>query len=126
MRPYLKDPETIYARSFAIVRREARLDRFDPDMTRLATRVIHAWGMPDIADRIAGHQNRQTGYFPRQKIVRGGQFAAVRCNGRQAAKKYGLFLGKTIRAGIALYGRSSNRVIQEQRFGHSQADQLFQ
>jgi len=52
MRPYLKDPETIYARSFAIVRREARLDRFDPDMTRLATRVIHACGMPDIADRI--------------------------------------------------------------------------
>ncbi|MCY4241072.1 MAG: precorrin-8X methylmutase [Rhodobacter sp.] len=52
MRPYLKDPETIYARSFAIVRREARLDRFDPDMAQLATRVIHACGMPDIADRI--------------------------------------------------------------------------
>ncbi len=50
MLTYLKDPETIYADSFAIVRKEARLDRFDPGMTRLATRVIHACGMTDIAD----------------------------------------------------------------------------
>ena len=52
MRPYLKDPETIYAESFAIVRKEARLDRFDSDMARLATRMVHACGMPDVADRI--------------------------------------------------------------------------
>ena len=52
MRPYLKNPETIYAESFAIVRKEARLDRFDSGMTRLATRVVHACGMPDVADRI--------------------------------------------------------------------------
>ncbi len=50
MRPYLKDPESIYAESFAIVRMEAGLDRFDPDMTRLAMRVVHACGMTDVAD----------------------------------------------------------------------------
>ncbi len=52
MRPYLKDPETIYAESFAIVRKEARLDRFDSGMARVVTRIVHACGMPDVADRI--------------------------------------------------------------------------
>ena len=52
MRPYERDPEAIYARSFATVRREARLDRFDPAMEAVATRVIHACGMVDVADRI--------------------------------------------------------------------------
>lgn len=52
MRPYERDPEAIYARSFATVRREARLDRFDPAMKAVATRVIHACGMVDVADRI--------------------------------------------------------------------------
>ncbi|MAQ84619.1 MAG: precorrin-8X methylmutase [Maritimibacter sp.] len=53
MRPYLKDPAAIYAESFATVRREARLDRFPPGMTRLATRVIHSCGMIEVADRLA-------------------------------------------------------------------------
>ena len=52
MRPYLKDPAAIYAESFATVRDEARLDRFDPGMTQLAIRVIHACGMVEIADRL--------------------------------------------------------------------------
>ena len=53
MRPYLKDPAAIYAESFAIVRREARLDRFGPGMEALAIRVIHACGMVEVADRLA-------------------------------------------------------------------------
>ncbi|MDF0600861.1 precorrin-8X methylmutase [Psychromarinibacter sp. C21-152] len=53
MRPYLKDPAAIYAESFATVRREARLDRFGPGMAQLATRVIHACGMVEVADRLA-------------------------------------------------------------------------
>mgnify|MGYP000574700362 CR=1 FL=1 len=53
MRPYLKDPAAIYAQSFATVREEARLDRFDPGMAALATRVIHACGMIEVADRLA-------------------------------------------------------------------------
>ncbi|MFV0245331.1 MAG: precorrin-8X methylmutase [Qingshengfaniella sp.] len=52
MRPYLKDPGAIYAASFATVRAEARLDRFDPGMQALAIRLIHACGMIEIADRI--------------------------------------------------------------------------
>ena len=53
MRPYVKDPAAIYAESFATVRREARLDRFDRGMQMLAIRVIHACGMIEIADRLA-------------------------------------------------------------------------
>ena len=53
MRPYLKDPAAIYAESFKAVRREARLGRFGPGMEGLAVRLIHACGMPEIADRIA-------------------------------------------------------------------------
>ncbi|SFR31863.1 precorrin-8X methylmutase [Yoonia tamlensis] len=53
MRPYEKDPNAIYAQSFATVRAEARLDRFAPDMRPLITRVIHACGMVEVADRLA-------------------------------------------------------------------------
>lgn len=53
MRPYLKDPAAIYAQSFATVRAEARLDRFDPGMQAVAIRLIHACGMIGIADRLA-------------------------------------------------------------------------
>lgn len=53
MRPYLKDPAAIYRDSFATVRREARLDRFDAGMAQVATRVIHACGMVEVADRLA-------------------------------------------------------------------------
>ncbi len=53
MRPYITDPQAIYAESFDTVRREARLDRFQSDMHPLITRVIHACGMVEIADRLA-------------------------------------------------------------------------
>ncbi|MGR3290789.1 MAG: precorrin-8X methylmutase [Paracoccaceae bacterium] len=53
MRPYVKEPAAIYTASFATVRAEARLDRFDPGMEALAVRLIHACGMVDIADRLA-------------------------------------------------------------------------
>ncbi|MGZ9809381.1 precorrin-8X methylmutase [Pseudoroseicyclus sp. H15] len=53
MRPYLKDPAAIYAESFRIVRAEARLERFSPAMEPVVTRLIHACGMIDIADRLA-------------------------------------------------------------------------
>jgi precorrin-8X/cobalt-precorrin-8 methylmutase len=53
MRPYERDPKAIYKASFATVQAEANLDRFDPGMAALATRIIHACGMVEIADRIA-------------------------------------------------------------------------
>ncbi|WP_373357029.1 precorrin-8X methylmutase [Pseudoroseicyclus sp. CXY001] len=53
MRPYLKDPAAIYAESFRIVREEARLERFPAAMEPVVTRLIHACGMVEIADRLA-------------------------------------------------------------------------
>ncbi len=69
MRPYEKNPRAIYAQSFATVRDEARLDRFPSDMHPLITRLIHACGMVEIADRLsistnaaaAGHAALQAG-----------------------------------------------------------------
>ncbi len=52
MRPYEKDPAAIYAQSFATVQTEARLERFAPDMQPLITRLIHACGMVEIANRL--------------------------------------------------------------------------
>jgi len=51
--PYEHDPAAIYAQSFATIRREARLDRFDGGMAAMAVRVIHACGMVEVADRLA-------------------------------------------------------------------------
>lgn len=53
MRPYLKDPAAIYAESFATVAREARLERFPDALRPLVTRLVHACGMPEVADRLA-------------------------------------------------------------------------
>jgi precorrin-8X/cobalt-precorrin-8 methylmutase len=49
----IRDPAEIYRRSFAIIRREADLSRFSGAMERLAVRVVHACGMPDIAAQLA-------------------------------------------------------------------------
>jgi precorrin-8X/cobalt-precorrin-8 methylmutase len=50
--PYETDGAAIYRRSFAIIRAEARLDRFDGADEKVAVRIIHASGMVDIADDI--------------------------------------------------------------------------
>jgi precorrin-8X/cobalt-precorrin-8 methylmutase len=57
MRPYEHDPAAIYAQSFATVRSEANLERFNTGMQSLAVRLIHACGMVEIADRIAYSKN---------------------------------------------------------------------
>ena len=49
---YEKDGAAIYRRSFAIIRDEARLDRFDAKDEKVAVRIIHASGMVEIADDI--------------------------------------------------------------------------
>ena len=53
MRPYVKDPKAIYAESFATVAREADLARFPHGLDKLATRIIHASSMLEIAHRLA-------------------------------------------------------------------------
>ncbi|MGL4490823.1 MAG: precorrin-8X methylmutase [Rhizobiaceae bacterium] len=46
---YLRDPDAIYAKSFATIRAEAGLQRFPVSIAHVAERVIHACGMVDIA-----------------------------------------------------------------------------
>lgn len=54
---YLKDPAAIYAQSFETVRAEAQLDRFPADVAEVVIRLIHACGMPTIADDIVYTDN---------------------------------------------------------------------
>src|SRR3984957_8821102 len=49
---YETDGATIYRRSFAIIRAEARLARFDAGDEKVAVRIIHASGMVEVADDI--------------------------------------------------------------------------
>jgi precorrin-8X/cobalt-precorrin-8 methylmutase len=49
MLDYERDATAIYARSFAIIRTEADLDRFSPDEAELAVRMIHACGLVEAA-----------------------------------------------------------------------------
>jgi len=49
---YESDGAAIYKRSFAIIRAEARLDRFEAGDEKVAVRIIHASGMVEIADDI--------------------------------------------------------------------------
>ena len=49
---YIRDGATIYARSFATIRAEARLARFSPAEERVAVRIIHACGMIEVADNV--------------------------------------------------------------------------
>ena len=47
---YLRDPDAIYAQSFAAIRAEADLSGFVTDARDIAIRIIHACGMTDITD----------------------------------------------------------------------------
>jgi precorrin-8X/cobalt-precorrin-8 methylmutase len=49
---YVRDGAEIYRQSFAIIRAEADLDGFDVGLERTVVRMIHACGMPDLADDI--------------------------------------------------------------------------
>ena len=75
MRPYERDPAEIYRQSFATVRAEANLDRFDTGMQSLAVRLIHACGMVEVADRIAYSQGA---YLAGHRALKAG--APVLCD----------------------------------------------
>jgi precorrin-8X/cobalt-precorrin-8 methylmutase len=49
---YVRDGAEIYRRSFAIIRAEADLEGFDAVLERAVVRMIHACGMPDLAEDI--------------------------------------------------------------------------
>lgn len=48
-RDYIRDGAEIYRQSFAIIRAESDLTRFTPAEERVAVRIIHACGMPEVA-----------------------------------------------------------------------------
>lgn len=50
---YIHDGDAIYQRSFAIIRAETDLARFSPEEERVAVRIVHACGMPDVARDLA-------------------------------------------------------------------------
>jgi precorrin-8X/cobalt-precorrin-8 methylmutase len=50
---YERSPAEIYRQSFAIIRAEARLARFSPEEERVAVRLIHTCGSPELCDDIA-------------------------------------------------------------------------
>ena len=52
----IRDPAEIYRRSFAIIRAEADLGRFDADSQEIVVRMIHACGMVDLAADIVMSQ----------------------------------------------------------------------
>jgi precorrin-8X/cobalt-precorrin-8 methylmutase len=51
-RAYLRDGAAIYARSFAIIRREADLARFSADEAAIVVRMIHACGLVEAARQV--------------------------------------------------------------------------
>lgn len=50
---YVRDGVAIYRESFATIRAEADLDRFDDVLARVVVRMIHACGMVDLVDDVA-------------------------------------------------------------------------
>jgi precorrin isomerase len=49
---YLRDPDRIYAESFAIIRVEARLAGLPPAIAAIAERLMHASGMTDLVTEL--------------------------------------------------------------------------
>ena len=57
MTDYLRDPDAIYAQSFATIRAEADLGGLSEDMQDVAIRMIHACGMVEIAKDIRASED---------------------------------------------------------------------
>ena len=66
---YIKDGQEIYRRSFAIIRAEANLARIPADLEKVAVRVAHACGMPDIVDDLLFSEN--AGLIGREVLAKG-------------------------------------------------------
>ncbi|MEC8164969.1 MAG: precorrin-8X methylmutase [Pseudomonadota bacterium] len=53
MTAYLRNPQEIYRKSFAIVREETDLSRVSTEISEIVIRLVHACGMPEIVPDIA-------------------------------------------------------------------------
>jgi precorrin-8X/cobalt-precorrin-8 methylmutase len=77
---YVKDGAEIYRRSFALIRAEAELARFDQILERVVVRMIHACGMVDLTKDVAA----SAGFGVRaQAALRAG--APILCDTRMVA-----------------------------------------
>ena len=54
-RTYEKNGAAIYRQSFAIIRAETDLSRFSLEESRIAVRIVHACGTPDIVESLRFH-----------------------------------------------------------------------
>ncbi|MBX9738800.1 MAG: precorrin-8X methylmutase [Beijerinckiaceae bacterium] len=79
-RDYVRNGAEIYRRSFAIIRAEADLARFDAVEERVAVRIIHACGMPEIARDI--DMSRGFAQVARQALKDG---APILCDAKMVA-----------------------------------------
>ncbi len=77
---YIRDGAAIYRKSFAIIRAEADLARFDPHEERVAVRIIHACGMVEAAADILFSPGAVAAA---RAALRGG--APVLCDARMVA-----------------------------------------
>ncbi len=77
---YLRDGAEIYRRSFATIRAEADLDRFDGPLERVVVRMIHACGMVDLA-----HDVQASGDFAKQAQAALSAGAPILCDTQMVA-----------------------------------------
>ena len=78
---YIKDGMAIYERSFAIIRAEARLERFAPDEAELAVRMVHACGLVEAAE----HFEFSPGFVAAARGALGGG-APILCDTEMVAR----------------------------------------
>ena len=80
-RIYEHDGAAIYRQSFATIRAEANLARFTTDEARIVVRIIHACGMPEIAEAVRFHPDFATA--ARQALLNG---ATILCDAKMVAQ----------------------------------------
>ncbi|AFC85726.1 precorrin-8X methylmutase [Frateuria aurantia] len=78
---YIRDGAAIYRQSFAIIRAESDLSGIPADIEKLAVRVIHACGMPDIVTDLVWSEG--AGAIGRKALASG---APVFCDARMVAE----------------------------------------
>ncbi len=77
---YLRDPDAIYAESFAAIRRETDLSEIPADLETLVLRVVHACGQPEIVGALAWSE--RAGAAGRAALASG---AAILCDSEMVA-----------------------------------------
>ena len=80
-RTYEKNGAAIYRQSFAIIRAETDLSRFSLEESRIAVRIVHACGTPDIVESLRFHPTFAT--TARMALLAG---APILCDAKMVAQ----------------------------------------